>query len=426
MARQDDARERSNKRDKPMTKADGNAVDRLQEYDIVIRRVHVFDGMEALAGLRDVGVCGREIAAVSETPLNGRRKIDGAGGWLMPGLIDTHLHFFDFRVVTDPHSLDEFVETTAPMLLDQFLQNGITTIKSVGDPATEILELQARLCAGTLRGPLLFVTGPGLTGKDGHPASTIFGGNPWFRARATGEVDSPQMMRDLVHHLADRKVDAIKLLSEGACWCPGSPKYLWKNPVFPNAVELVRLPSSILRAGIEAAHERGLRVTVHTVQQAAALEALEAGADGLEHGVTVEPITDKALIDLMLERKATYAPTLWIHDAVHPSTRPNTKLMADAGVAIVLGSDSFNGRGSFGENTLEEAELMAAAGMTTQQVLTAATSTAARHVGRADAGVIMPGKRADMILLSDNPLVSVSNLRKLSLTVANGEVVVER
>lgn len=404
----------------------GTAADAAGHYDLVIRRVHVFDGEQALPGLRDVGIRGREIAGVSEAPLRGRHEVDGDGGWLMPGLIDTHVHFFDFRVVTDPDTLDAFVSDAAPAVLERLLQAGVTTIKSVGDPATEILALQARLAAGSLRGPQLLATGPGLTGRDGHPASTIFGGNPWFRARATGEVDSPRMMRDLVHHLADRKVDAIKLLSEGACWCPGSPKYLWANPVFPNAVELTRLPTDILRAGIDAAHERGLRVTVHTVQQDAAREAVEAGADGLEHGVTVEPITDRALVDLMVERKVTYAPTLWIHDAVHPLTRPNVKLMADAGVTIVLGSDSFHGRGAFGENTLEEAELMEAAGMSPLGVLTAATSVAAWHVGRPDVGVVARGRRADLILLRADPLAAVGNLRTLAMTVQNGEVVVDK
>lgn len=397
-----------------------------ETYDIVISRARVFDGHEALPGLYDVGISGRTIAAVSAAPLVGRNQVDGAGGWVLPGLIDTHVHFFDFRTVTDPESLDAFVQDRAPALLQQFLESGVTMIKSVGDPPTEVLEIRARLAAGVLRGPQMLVTGNGLTGRDGHPASTIFGGNPWFRARATGEVDSAQMMREMVHHLADRKVDAIKLLSEGGCWCSGSPKYVWQNNVFPIAVELVRLPTKILRAGIEAGHERGLRVTVHTVQQDAAIEALEAGADGLEHGVTVEPITDRAFIDGMVKRKVTYAPTLWIHDAVHPLTRPNTKLMADAGVTMVLGSDSFNGRGAFGENSLEEAELMAASGLTPLQVLVAATSNAANHLGRPDVGVIAPGKRADMILIADDPFSSVSNLRKLKLTILNGEIVVDK
>ena len=397
-----------------------------QTFDLVIRRAQVFDGRAVLPGLRDVGTRGGQIAAVSEAPLGGRSEVDAEGGWLMPGLIDTHLHFFDFMAVTDAAALGKFVETRAPALLQQFLDKGITAIKSVGDPTDGILDLRDRVAAGTLRGPRLHVTGCGLTGREGHPASTIFAGNSWFRSRAAREIDSPQMMCDVVHQLADRKVDAIKLLSEGACACSGSQPYVWANPVFPNAVELHRLPKAVLRAGIEVAHERGLRVTVHTVQQSAALEALEAGADGLEHGVTVEPITDPALIAMMLERKATYAPTLWIHGAVHPESGPNTKQMADAGVRIVLGSDTFCGRGSFGENSIEEAELMEAAGVEPVRVLAAATSEAALHLERGDLGEVAPGKRADLILLRANPVEKVSNLRKLAMTVLNGEIVVDR
>ena len=395
-------------------------------HDIVIRQAHVFDGEAALAGLYNVGITGGTIAEISQAPLAGTREVDAEGGWLLPGLIDTHLHFFDFTVVKDPVSLAQFVETTAPRLLQQFLDAGITSIKSVGDPTAEILDLRARLRSGSLQGPNLYTTGLGLTGRDGHPASTIFAGNPWFRARATGEVDSPQMMRDMVDHLADNGVDAIKLLSEGGCACSGAARYIWQNPVFPNAVDLLRLPKPILRAGTEAAHNRGLKVTVHTVQQSAALEALEAGADGLEHGITVEPITDPSLTRLMLERNASYTPTLWIHGAVHPESAPNTRLMAEAGVQIVLGSDSFCGRGSFGSNSIEEAELMEAAGMSPISVLRAATSVAARHLGRADIGEIAKGKRADLILVAGDPTTQINHLRSLQMTFLNGQPVVDR
>ncbi|KKC27222.1 amidohydrolase family protein [Sphingomonas sp. SRS2] len=395
-------------------------------YDVVIRNARVFDGRAELPGPRNVGIRGHAIAAVSETPLQGRIEIDGDGGWLMPGLIDTHIHLLDFSVVTDPDSLSDYVDNVIPLTLDRFLQNGITSVKSVGDPTTEILALRARLSAGSLRGPRLFVTGSSITGRDGHPVSTVFGGNRWYAARAVGEVDSAQMMRDLVHHLADQRVDAIKLVSEGACCIPGSPQYVWQNPVFPAAVELVRLPRQILRAGIEAAHERRLRVTVHTVQQDAAIEAVEAGADGLEHGITVEPITDPRLLDMIRDRGVVYTPTLWIKGEMHPTSIPNTRVVMDAGVRIACGSDSFPGRGAFGENTIEEAELLVAAGMSTSQVLVAATSEAARHLDRSDIGTLAPGKSADMILLAGNPVEDISNLRKLRLTILNGEIVVDR
>ncbi|MFF9022141.1 hypothetical protein [Streptomyces eurythermus] len=58
-----------------------------------------------------------------------------------------------------------------------------------------------------------------------------------------------RQIRDLVHRLADREADAIKLLSEGACAHSGGPGYFWRNPVFPDGVELVRLPSSFFARG---------------------------------------------------------------------------------------------------------------------------------------------------------------------------------
>lgn len=395
-------------------------------YDLVIHRAHVFDGHKVHTGLRDVAINGGDIAAVSAEPLSGTKEVDAAEAWVMPGLIDTHLHFYDVRAVSDPESMRAFEENELPGRLDLFLQHGVTTIKSVGDPTGGILETRAKIAAGTLRGPRLLATGCGITVRDGHPASTIFSSNAWARARFTGEIDSVQQMRDLVHHLADRKVDAIKLLSEGACASHGSPKYVWHNAAFPDPVELVRLPLGFLRAGIETGHERGLKVTVHTAQQDAAREALEAGADGLEHGVTVEPITDHALIDLMLERDIVYTPTLWIHDAVHPDARGNVKKVADAGVRIALGSDTFCGPGRFGANTLAEAELMVAAGMTPIQSLVAATSAAARQCVRPDLGTVAPGKRADLIMLAADPTQDIGNLRELGMTILNGEIVVDR
>ncbi|ALO99949.1 Dipeptidase [Streptomyces hygroscopicus subsp. limoneus] len=394
-------------------------------YDLVISRAHVFDGCQAPAGLHDVAVNGGEIASVSAEPLRGGREVDAAGRWVMPGLIDTHIHFYDVHAVSDPDSMRAFEDNELPGKLGLFLDHGITTIKSVGDPTDGILATRAEIAAGTLRGPRLLATGCGITGRDGHPAATVFSGNPWARERFTAEVDSVQQIRDLVHHPADREVDAIKLLSEGACAHSGGPRYLWHNPAFPDGVEPERLPLGLLRAGIETAHERGLRVTVHTTQQAAAREAVVAGADGLEHGVTVEPLTDHSLIDLMLEHGITYTPTLWIDDA-HPDARGNLKKVAEAGVHIALGSDTFSGRGLFGANTLEEAELMVAAGMTPTQVLAAGTSGAARQCVRPDIGTVAPGKHADLLVLNADPTADIGNLRDLGVVILNGELAVDK
>jgi hypothetical protein len=150
----------------------------------------------------------------------------------MPGLIDTHLHFYDVLAVSDPESMQRFEENELPGLLDLFLQHGITTIKSVGDPTGGILETRAKIAAGMLRGPRLLATGCGITGRDGHPAVTIFDGNPWARARFTGEIESVQQMRDLVHYLADRKVDAINSYRKVRARAPAHQSTSGRMPLF--------------------------------------------------------------------------------------------------------------------------------------------------------------------------------------------------
>ncbi|MFE8922692.1 amidohydrolase family protein [Streptomyces rochei] len=137
-------------------------------YDLVIRRAHVFDGRRKPTGLYDVAVDGAEIASVSAEPLAGRQEIDAAGAWVMPGLIDTHVHFYDVRAVSDPDSMRAFEENELPGRLGLFLEHGVTTIKSVGDPTGGILDTRAGIAEGTLRGPRLLATGCGITGRDGH------------------------------------------------------------------------------------------------------------------------------------------------------------------------------------------------------------------------------------------------------------------
>lgn len=395
-------------------------------HDVVIRRARIFDGRQVLAGLHDIGIRGGVIASVSTKRIRGITEIDTAAGWVMPGLIDTHIHVYDVGAVTGPESMQSFEDHRLPGLLDLFLQHGVTTIKSVGDPTTEILRTRSRIATGALTGPRLLATGCGLTGRNGHPAATVFAANPWARERFTAEVESVRQLRDVIHRLADLDVDAIKLLTEGACSHDGDPGYVWQLPGFPHAVDLVRLPREMLSAGIGTAHDRGLRVTVHTTQQDAAREAVDAGADGLEHGVTVEPITDDSLIESMLGQGVTYTPTLWAHDATHPDTRGNVEKVASAGVDVVLGSDTFTGRGRFGANTLREAELMVAAGMTPLQVLTAGTSTAARHCARPDLGAVAAGKRADLLVLTADPTTDIGSIRRPAVVILGGQIVVDR
>ena len=103
----------------------------------------------------------------------------------------------------------------------------------------------------------------------------------------------------------------------------------------------------------------------------------------------------------------------------------NLKQVADAGVRVALGTDSFCGLGKFGENTIEEAERSAQAGIGAAQILRMATRDAAEHLGLDDLGVVAPGKLADLLLLEGDPTTSIGDLRKLSMVIQNGAIVVD-
>jgi imidazolonepropionase-like amidohydrolase len=79
----------------------------------------------------------------------------------------------------------------------------------------------------------------------------------------------------------------------------------------------------------------------------------------------------------------------------------------------------------FGEDTIEEAERSAQAGIGTAQVLRMATKDAAAHLGMDDLGVVAPGKIADLLLLEDDPTNSIGALRKLAIVIHNGNIVVD-
>ncbi len=104
----------------------------------------------------------------------------------------------------------------------------------------------------------------------------------------------------------------------------------------------------------------------------------------------------------------------------------NLKRLADAGVSIALGTDSFPGRGQFGLSAIEEAECMVEAGLSPKFVLTSATSGCAKMLGRNDFGTVAPGLRADLLFLTEDPTENINRLRNLAMVIAGGKIVVDQ
>lgn len=344
----------------------------------------------------------------------------------MPGLIDCHVHLLNMWTAKDEATMAADIETELPKRLNDFLTAGVTTVKSVGDSEDDILHVRARLASGELAGPRLLVTGPLFCAPGSHPATTICAQNPWLRYRTTVETDSPEQAREAVRRLAGKKVDAVKIAHQGGCK-HGSP-YFFKVESMGLNVQIVKLEKVVLEAIVDEAHRHGLKVTVHTHDADAAIEALEAGADGLEHGVMEDRLKDNQVVNLLLRNRASYVPTLCLIRLEEKSAEvryANLKQVADAGVRVALGTDSFCGFGKFGDNTIEEAERSAQAGIGAPQVLRMATRDAAEHLGVDDLGVVAPGKLADLLLLDGDPTTSISDLRKVAIVIQNGAIVVD-
>jgi imidazolonepropionase-like amidohydrolase len=395
--------------------------------DLSINNVRLFDGSAMREGRCSVGIVGNKITSVGSATVHANREIDAAGRFLMPGLIDCHIHLLNMWTATDEKTMAADIEHEMPKRLEDFLAAGVTTVKSVGDSEDDILRVRAMLTSGELRGPRLFATGAAFAAPGSHPATTIFGRNPWIRRRSTIESDSPSVARDAVRRLAEKKVDAIKIVHQGGCK-HGEP-YFFRAEALGINVQIHRLEREVLNAIVDEAHKHGLKATVHTFDQEAATEALEAGADGLEHGIMDHELDGARAIELLLRNRASYVPTLWLltfEENAAATRYANLKRIADAGVRVVLGSDTFCGYGKFGENTIIEAERTSAAGIAPEKVLRMATKDAAEHLGTDALGTIATGKLADLLLLDADPTADITALRKVAMVVKDGAILIDK
>jgi imidazolonepropionase-like amidohydrolase len=395
-------------------------------FDLVVNNARIFDGEKLLDGLQSVGIANGRISFLSPRPsaAPARKEIDAAGRFLMPGLIDCHLHLLNMWTALDAASMAADINGELKTRLRALLDAGVTTVKSVGDSEDDILRVRDMLAAGEVVGPTLYATGAAFAAPGSHPATTVFGKNPWMRNRATFETDSPQQARDAVRRKAEHRVDAIKIVHQGGCK-HGDP-YFFRVPALGIDVQILRLDHVVLEAIIDESHKQGLKATVHTVDEHTAVEALEAGADGLEHGVMDEPLTNDRIIELLLRNHASYVPTLWLiaFDEKTAATRyANLKRIVEAGVRTPMGTDTFCGFGKFGEIAHIEIEHYARAGIPPLRILKMATSEAAQHLGANDLGTIAPGKLADMIIVDGDPVTNIAALRNIPTVIKNGEVI---
>lgn len=355
----------------------------------------------------------------------GATQIDVTGRTIIPGLINTHGHAGDVRGM-------EAGQYSRENVLDQlglYARYGVTTVVSLGDDREEGVQIRDEQTEPDLSRARLFVAGPVLT-----PTT------PEEAVEAVGDVSA-------------MNVDWAKIRIDSS---------LGRS---------AKMSPETYQAVVDEAHRLGIPVAVHIVELEDAKGALRAGADFIAHSVRDQPVDDE-LISLLLDRGVCYTPTLtrelstfvygsrpdffddpffqqeadpaviaaledparqqsvrenaanqyW--QAQLPLAMQNVKALSDAGVMIGMGTDTGPVARFQGYFEHLEMEMMAEAGMTPMEILTASTGDAARCVGLdQQIGTIESGKRADFIVLRSNPLEDIRNTRTIESVWINGNQV---
>lgn len=319
--------------------------------------------------------------------------LDLTGMTLLPGLIDSHVH-----LATAPSAVDR--------ALVRCLDYGVTSIKDVASPLVEVLAARQRIAAGG-EGPRIVTTGPAFTAVGGHPISTLGRDDPAWARTFMIEVTDELQARAEVRRLHGAGVDQIKVVYTNCrTTCP-------------------RLAEPWLQAIVAQAHELGLKVVVHTNTNDDVQGALRAGADGVEHGVTAELISDETVAQLVATR-AVYVSTYVVYAGATNSInmRANLKQLNVAGARLAAGSDAENSGTGWGVTVAEEFAALLAAELTPLQALAALTRTGAEHLGLGpQLGTISPGKFADLIAVDGDPLSDSTALSRVRLVLRSGKVV---
>ena len=387
----------------------------------------------------------------------GARLIDGKGKWVVPGLIDAHVHFFqsgnlytrpdvaDFNAVVPYAQETERNKARLPATFKVWLASGVTSVVDIGGPFWNFDMRDASVI--TNAAPRVSVAGPLISMVD--RAKLDIGDPPIIK------ISSPEQARGLVEKELARRPDFIKV------WFIHQPG------------DDLEKQEAIVKAAADAAHAAGIRLAVHATELVVAKSSLRAGADFLVHSVEDAPVDDEFLA-LAKKNNVVYCPTLFVvmgyryalsntwqptdiekrladpqilammRDldkmpkdklperivkamASPPQVKPsatalfNLQKVWDAGIPVAMGTDAGNIGTLHGPSVFREMSIMGQAGLTTLEVLRSATTNGAKATGR-EVGAIGPGKLADVLILDADPLANIENLSRINRVIKDGRV----
>ena len=358
---------------------------------------------------------------------DGAEVVEASGRWLIPGLIDLHVHLYCSGFVPIPTKGSEmaYAGMVAYNNLRQALQAGVTTLRAVSDRGHIDVAMRDAVERRQIIGPRLFVAGVGICMTGGH-GSGIPG--------TIHEVDSPWEVRKAVREEVKAGVDFIKLLSS-------------------HRTDNREFTAEEIEAGIDEAHAHGRKCAIHVANFVGTKMAADAGVDTIEHGSFI----DKETAEKMAFKRIVLVPTLWVKNHIPERTKKTRVEQAKTGIWNLYGRDLEQTEAWFGgcveqlpktmklvrskkvrigtgtDNVFgdqmfamlpEEIEWMTHYGMSNMEAIESATRIGAEAIGvEKSLGTVEAGKFADMIIVSEDPLKDITALKRVGWVMKGGEMI---
>jgi imidazolonepropionase-like amidohydrolase len=421
-------------------------VARVLADPLLIEHVTVIDGTGRAPALNmSVLVVDGRIEKLEKGPLDvaaSTTRIDAKGKFLIPGLIDTHIHLVGgYRGAPGTARVSTVDKESGRRALHGYLYSGVTSVFDAGNNPDFIFAMREDERAGRMVSPRIFAAGQVVAPANGYPsgagAITISG-----YAEGVAQLDQ----------LFSRSPDVVKFSRDGR-GIAFEPK------------QLPLLPIDVMEGLIAYCHERGFRTTVHAVDEKAASDSIGAGIDALAHPLFSSVATDD-FVEQVVSKKIPVVTTLAVirnisrvvhdpgffdeglfqstltrgdldfhavserarymtsnmykwADGVWPNIAATVRKLYDAGGILALGSDR-----TIGAMTQQELEYLVELGIPAIDVIRIATLNGAIYLGRAsDLGSIEVGKLADMVLLNADPSVDIRNIKSIDAVFKSGRPV---
>ncbi|WP_319405731.1 amidohydrolase family protein [uncultured Desulfosarcina sp.] len=346
--------------------------------------------------------------------------IDYSNNYMMPGLIDAHVHLIlpgDGTPAEDhlaKHTLYE-IQLVAAKNATKALEHGITTLRDCGSIPKVIFGLRNCIDNGVITGPDLIVCGSPITSTGGH--------THYFK----GEADGEEKIRHLVRKQFKNGANFIKLIATGG----GSHGVVATG---------LNYTTPELNTVVEEGQRLGMFVTAHVTTIEGIRQILKTNIDGMEHcwffDKNYNLVYDPKLSEEIFKRKIYVCPTLQVLYGLiqylknkkrtenenseldewlkfQESLIDNFGKQLKDGISFIAGSDAGWRINAFG-NLVKGLELMKEGGMSNRELIYSATLRTAKHLGIDNVvGAVKTGLQADFIILEEDPIVDIGNIRKI-------------